>query len=80
MHEEEMWGNCGYKLRCEELLELLQPTCLNVRLAQCRTEGEVRKLCLLLLNLQETGLDCILDDQLHSRDRPRLAKSMLEGG
>lgn len=68
------------KLRREELLELLQPTCLNVRFAQWRTEGEIRKLCLLLLDLQEAGLDCVLDDQLHRRDRPCLAKPVLEGG
>ena len=78
MHEGEMRGeNCGYKLRCEELLELLQPAGLQVGLAQRRPERQVGELRLLLLHLQKTRLYRVLDDELDGRHRALLSKSML---
>ena len=61
----------------EELLELLHPTGLQVGLAQWRTEREIRELSLLLLDLQKTRLDGVLDDELDGRHRALLSKSML---
>ena len=62
----------------EKLVEFLHAALLHLSLAQLRAESHVCEFRFLFLHLEKTGLDGILNNELHSGHGLGLSEAMLE--